>query len=130
MTVVDASVLFTALADPRPHAKRIRRQLRILNLEAPDFVHLEVTSVIRRHVAASLLGVQPAAKALATLTSFPITVHGVRPFIPRIWQLRHNISIYDAAYVALAEATNSVLLTGDKRLAQAATGICDVEIVD
>jgi predicted nucleic acid-binding protein len=130
VTVVDASILFAALADPRPHAQRIRGHLRTLNLEAPDFIHLEVTSVLRRHVAASLLGVQPAAEALAALTSFPIAIHGVRPFIPRIWQLRHNISIYDAAYVALAEATNSVLLTGDKRLAAAAAGICNVEIVE
>lgn len=130
VTVVDASVLFTALADPRPHAQRIRRQLRQLDLEAPDFIHLEVTSVIRRHVATSLLGSVPATNALASLTKFPVRVHQVRPFIPRIWQLRHNISIYDAAYVALSEATNSVLLTGDKRLAAAAAGICEVELVD
>ena len=129
MIVVDASVVVEALVDGGPSGQRARQHLR-RHLIAPGHLQLEVISAIRRHLSTQLLNTEAATAAVTGLLEASIELKSIEQHIPRIWQLRHNISIYDAAYVALAEATNSVLLTGDKRLAQAATGICDVEIVE
>lgn len=129
MIVVDTSVVVEALVDGGPSGQRARQHLR-RHLIAPSHLQLEVISAIRRHLSAHLLTSEAAAAAVAGLLDASIELKSIEQHIPRIWQLRHSISIYDAAYVALAEATNSVLLTGDKRLAQAAAGICDVELVD
>ena len=125
MTVVDASVV----VDGGPSGQRARQHL-CRNLIAPGRLQLEVISAIRRHLSAQLLNTDAAAAAVAGLLETPIKLKSVEPHVRRIWQLRHNISIHNAAYIALAEATNSVLLTVDKRLAQVAAGMCEVEIVE
>jgi predicted nucleic acid-binding protein len=118
--VIDASVLAAALGDDGDAA---RKRLRGQELAAPEIVDLEVTSVWRR----TLTDERRAALALTDLAELPLTRAPHRPLLPRCWQLRHNLTPYDAAYVALAEVLDVALVTADRRLARA-TGIrCAVE---
>jgi predicted nucleic acid-binding protein len=113
--VIDASVLATALGDDGDAA---RKRLRGQELAAPEIVDLEVTSVWRR----KLTDERRAALALTDLAELPLTRAPHRPLLPRCWQLRHNLTPCDAAYVALAEVLDVALVTADRRLARA-TGI-------
>lgn len=88
-------------------------------LHAPDLLDVEVAQVLRRYVAAHGLSERRATEALALLGRMPVTRHSGRVLLPRIWALRDNLTAYDAAYVALAEALAVPLLTCDARLARA-----------
>lgn len=70
-----------------------------------------------------------AALALADLSALPLRRAPHRPLLPRCWELRDNLTIYDAAYVALAETLEVLLLTGDSRLAKATGPTCNIEIL-
>ena len=70
-----------------------------------------------------------AALALADLGVLPLRRTPHRPLLPRCWELRDNLTIYDAAYVALAEALEVLLLTGDGRLAKATGPTCNIEVL-
>lgn len=129
MIVVDASILATGLADDGPDGDRVRARLRGERLRAPHIIDLEVTSVWRRLVTKGALDDRRATLALADLESLRLERVDHRPLLARCWQLRHDLTTYDAAYVALAELAGSILVTGDGRLA-AAPGIrCDVEVM-
>lgn len=98
-------------------------------LAAPELIDLEVTSVWRRQVAARLMPARRAADAVTDLANLPLRRSSHRPLLGRIWQLRQAITPYDAAYIALAEVLNVVLVTADRRLARAPGLKCDVEIL-
>ena len=66
---------------------------------------------------------------MADLLDLPITVYPTAPLLPRVWELRGNVSAYDACYLALAEALDSLLLTADARLAAAPGLCCRVEVI-
>jgi predicted nucleic acid-binding protein len=125
--VVDASVLATALGDDGPDGDRARARLRGERLSAPELVDLEVASVLRRQVQGGEVDIRRAALALADLASMPLRRAPHRPLLARCWELRGNLTIYDASYVALAEALDVTLLTGDGRLARAPGPRCRVE---
>jgi predicted nucleic acid-binding protein len=127
--VVDASVLATGLADDGPDGDRVRSRLRDEQLIAPHLVDLEVTSVWRRLVAGGALDERRASFALADLASLRLTRAPHGPLLDRCWTLRHNLTVYDAAYVALAELMDVGLLTADVRLARAPGLRCEVELV-
>lgn len=128
MTVVDAGVLCHALVGgPRDDVSLLRRRLTG-DLAAPAHVDLEVCSTVRRYVRAGSVGATSAALAIDRLASMPLRRHFLPPLLPRVWELRHNLTPYDAAYVALAEATGSVLLTSDRRLATAPGPRCAIEV--
>lgn len=127
MLVVDASVLAVALADDGRDGDRARARLRGEHLAAPDLIDLEVTSVLRGQLAGGHLDVRRADLALADLVDLPIQRAPHRPLLPRCWELRANLTVYDAAYVALAEALDADLLTGDVRLAKAPGPRCRIE---
>jgi predicted nucleic acid-binding protein len=127
--VVDASVLAVALADDGRDGDRARARLRGEDLAAPELIDLEVTSVLRRQLAAGHLGVRRADLALADLVDLPVQRAPHRPLLDRCWELRDNLTVYDAAYVALAEALDCSLLTGDARLAKAPGPRCGVEVL-
>lgn len=129
MIVVDASVLVTGLADDGADGDRVRQRLRNERLAAPHVVDLEVASAWRRLLAAGNLDERRAALALVDLGAMRIerTPHG--PLLGRCWELRDNLTIYDATYVALAELLQTALLTGDARLANAPGIRCEVELV-
>jgi predicted nucleic acid-binding protein len=87
------------------------------SMHAPHLIDLEVAQVLRRYVFARTLSPRRGRQALLDLRDLRIRRYGHELFLDRIWELRENISAYDAAYVALAEALPATLLTRDRRLA-------------
>jgi predicted nucleic acid-binding protein len=126
---VDASVLAVALADDGQDGDHARARLREERLTAPELVDLEVASVWRRQMREGAIDVRRAALALADLAALPLRRASHRPLLARCWELRDNLTIYDASYVALAEALDVTLLTGDGRLARATGPRCHIEVL-
>ena len=129
MIVVDASVLVTALADDGEDGRGARGRLRGQELAAPELIDLEVPSVLRRFLLNGALSRRRAEQALSDLVELPLRRAPHRALLPRCWSLRESLTIYDAAYVALAEALDVVLLTADARLSRAPGLRCDVEVL-
>ena len=129
MIVVDASVVVTALADDGDDGDRVRERLRGERLAAPHLIDLEVVSAWRRLAAAGQLDDRRVALAMIDLGGLRIERAPHQPLVGRCWELRASLTTYDASYVALAEALDAVLLTGDRRLAEAPGGRCPVEVV-
>jgi predicted nucleic acid-binding protein len=127
--VVDASVLAPALADDGRDGDLARGRLMGEELAAPELVDLEVTSALRKAVSRRRLPQRRAVLALRDLQLLPINRVSHLPLLGRIWELRGNITVYDAAYVALAEILGAALLTADKRLEQAHGVRCVVELL-
>ena len=129
MLVVDASVLAVALADDGPDGDAARARLRGETLAAPELVDLEIASVLRRQNRLGTLDNRRAELALADLAALPMHRAAHLPLLHRGWELRDNLTTYDAAYVVLAEALDATLLTGDRRLANAAGPTCTIELL-
>ena len=127
--VVDASVVVVALADDARDGDFTRARLRGERLSAPELVDLEVASVLRRQVLRGEIDARRVGLALDDLAMLPLERAPHQPLIRRCWQLRENVTIYDAAYVALAEALGVTLLTGDRRLAAATGPECHIELL-
>ena len=129
MIVVDASVLVTALADDGADGDRARDRIRHERLLAPHLIDVEVISAWRRLAAAGELDDRRAAFAMEDLRSLRIdrVPHG--PLASRCWELRDNITTYDAMYVALAELTEVSLLTADAKLAASPGPRCPMELL-
>jgi predicted nucleic acid-binding protein len=127
--VVDASVLAPALADDDTDGDRARECLRGEQLAAPELIDLEVVSTLRRAARAKRLDERRSAQALTDLAALPLKRAPHLPLLARVWELRHNLSAYDASYVALAEALDTTLLTADGRMKRA-TGInCEILVL-
>lgn len=129
MIVVDASVLTIALSDDHEDGRRYRRAIADDGLHAPGLVDLEVASHVRRAVWQRKVTPQRAVQALGDLAFLPLERISHTPFLRRIWELRDNVTPYDAAYVALAETLEAPLLTADGRLARAPGLGCEVILV-
>jgi len=127
--VVDASVLAPALADDSADGDLARTALRGQELTAPELLDLEVASVLRRQGTSGLLSVRRAEQALADLLALPVRRVRHAPLLPRCWELRHNITVYDATYVALAELLDLVLLTADERLTTTPGPRCEMRLL-
>ncbi len=125
MIVIDASVLATALGDDGGDGDRMRDALAGEELAAPEIIDLEVASVWRR----TLTDDRRAALALSDLEDLPLARTPHLPLLPGCWELRHNLTPYDAAYVALAEALGSEIVTADRRLARAPGLACPIKVV-
>lgn len=125
MIVVDASTVVAALLTDGA----ARRALATQDLYAPHLVDSEVASVLRRRVATGGLTADQGWRALDTLRRLGITRYPVFGLAERIWALRENVTAYDAAYVAVAEALDCGLLTADGRLARAPGLRCPVTVV-
>lgn len=129
MLVVDASILAVALADDGQDGDKARARLRGEEMAAPELIDLEVASVLRGRLAGGHLDTRRAELALTDLVDIPVQRAPHRPLLARCWELRANLTVYDAAYVALAEALDSDLLTGDTRLAKAPGPRCRIEVL-
>jgi predicted nucleic acid-binding protein len=129
LTVVDASVIVPALAGDNDDGDQARRRLRGETLYAPGILDLEVVSVIRRLLGSGELDERRASLALGDLYDLDLRRVGHRPLLPRVWELRHTVTPYDAVYVALAEAIGAVLVTADRRLAAAPGPRCVIEVL-
>ena len=129
MIVVDASIVVTALADDGPDGDRVRARLRGERLVAPHLIDVEVLSAWRRLAAADDLDQRRVGLAMDDLRALRLdrVPHG--PLLDRCWELRHNLTIYDAAYAALAEAMEVPLLTADAKLAASPGLRCEVDLI-
>jgi predicted nucleic acid-binding protein len=120
LIVLDASAVIELLLNTnggRLVAERIADATE--SLHAPHLLSVEVAQVLRRYVSAGSVAESIAASALNDLTELDIARYGHEPFLSRVWELRQNVTAYDAFYLALAEVLDAPLLTFDKRLATA-----------
>jgi predicted nucleic acid-binding protein len=90
---------------------------------------LDFASVLRRQLRAGAIDLRRAEFALADLAALPVQRVPHVPLLRRCWQLRDNLTGYDAAYAALAEALDADLLTADRRLASATGPRCQIEVL-
>ncbi len=88
-------------------------------LHAPELIDVEVTQVLRRYSLARQLDEERGRTVLTDLLEFPMRRHSHGVLMQRVWELRHNLSAYDAVYLALAESLDAALLTDDQRLVTA-----------
>jgi predicted nucleic acid-binding protein len=130
MIVVDASAALEALLHT-PAAAAVAQ--RLFNpgetLHAPHLIDVEVTQVLRRYTMAGEIDPERCRTALADLADFPMSRYPHDFLLSRVWELRDNLTAYDAVYVALAEVLDAPLLTRDQRLALAAGHHARVELV-
>ena len=129
MIVVDASVLAPALVDDGTTGRRARARLRSERLVAPLLIDLEVLATFRRIAQHDAIDERLLTRAVGRLAGLRMRRMPHVPLLPRAWALRHNVTAYDAAYVALAEAMDVPLLTADARLASAPGIACEVELL-
>ena len=131
MIVLDASVVIDLLLDVSPYAKPIAERIATESPElfAPYLLDVEVGQVLRRYV---LRGEIPAARALSALEdliALPVHRYPHAILLKRAFELRDNVTLYDAIYLALAEALGAPLLTRDAALAKAPGIAAKVELV-
>jgi predicted nucleic acid-binding protein len=127
--VVDASVVAPLIADGGPDGDQCRAAVRGQTLAAPDLLRVEVLSVIRRHLASGTLDAEQANNAVDDLLALPIVLYPTTPLLRRCWDLRSNVTPYDACYVVLAETLDVALLTADAKLANAPGTRCSFVLI-
>lgn len=131
LAVVDPSVLavFYAADDPR-HSLVAERLAAGDTLFAPAHLDAEIVSALRGMAGGNAGLEQVVPSALAHLGGFPIRRMPLPPLLERMWELRHDITADDAAYVALAERLDAVLITCDARLASASGPSCTFDKIN
>lgn len=120
MIVLDASAAVDWLLQTSS-GQQIEKRIYSRNdsIHAPHLLDVEVAQVLRRLVREAVISAQRAEEAVEDLADLRVTRYPHFVFLSRVWQLRHNLSAYDAAYVALAESLSATLITRDVRLASA-----------
>ena len=130
MIVVDASVLANAVGDDSSDGDDARRELRRARDTAiPGLADVEVVSVLRKRWLAGDLTVERFADAVEALANLALARHSMVSLLPRLFELRANVTPYDAVYVALAESLDCPLLTNDHALAGAPGPQCEIRLV-
>ncbi len=130
MIVVDASAaLELLLGTPRGQVLAERFFAPGETLHAPYLIDLETAQVLRRYSSTGEVTPERGLQALADLADLPLSRYPHTLLLPRIWELRHNATAYDAAYLALAEALDAPLVTADARLASAPGHAAVVEVI-
>ena len=129
MIVVDASAFANALTDDGPVGVRSRAELADdLHWAAPEHLRVEVFSAIRGRWLGRKITDQRAADALDATAAATIDILPTAPLLGRMWQLRDNLTGYDAAYVAVAELYECALVTADERLSHAPDVRCEIRL--
>lgn len=124
--VCDASALVAVLLDGGPDGRWATQAITEAELLAPALASFEAANVIRRHELAGLVSSDQAAQAHADLLDLVIEHWPYDLLASRAWELRENLSIYDATYVALAELADATLVTLDRRIGGAPGLRCTV----
>lgn len=129
MIVLDASAAVDWLLQTSS-GQQIEKRIYSRNdsIHAPHLLDVEVAQVLRRLVREAVISAQRAEEAVEDLADLRVTRYPHFVFLSRVWQLRHNLSAYDAAYVALAESLSATLITRDVRLASASGRTVAVEV--
>jgi predicted nucleic acid-binding protein len=117
--VCDASAIVALLLDSGSDGQWVTQTIARSDLAAPNLVQFESANIIRRHELAGIVGADQAAQAHADLLDLAIEPWPYELLAARAWELRHNLSIYDASYVALAELLGAKLVTLDRRISGA-----------
>ncbi len=130
MIVIDASVLANVVGDDGPAGRAARNRIAAAEQWfAPDLVDVETVSVLRRRWRAGDLTARRFRSAVADLVALPIVRFPTGPLMIRAYELRSNVTPYDATYVALAEGLSCPLVSADRRLARAPGIRCGVDIL-
>ena len=129
MIVLDASAAVDWLLQT-PAGQRIENRIYSRNetLHAPHLLDLEVTQVLRRLAQQGVVPAYRADEAIRDLLDLRVNRYAHFVLLPRIWQLRHNFSAYDAAYLVLAEKLGATLVTRDRRLASPTGHAATIEL--
>jgi predicted nucleic acid-binding protein len=126
--VLDASVAVSALTAPgSPAADLLSGDDAVF--QVPSIFDAEVLSAVRGLVRGGKFDGAAAAELIPDLMVLPVDRWHMSPLLPRMWELRDNLTPYDAAYVALAELTGAVLVTGDERITASPGAHCDIQII-
>lgn len=130
MIVVDASAILELILGTE-EAARIGDRLFRPNESwcAPHLLDLEVAQVLRRYAASGEITPERGREALEDLAALPIHRYPHDFLLERVWELRHNVTAYDAAYIALAESLSAPLITRDARLATAPGHHVRIELI-
>lgn len=130
MIVIDASVLANAVGDDGEDGRAARDRLTAAGAaSAPDLVDVETVAVLRKRWLAADITARRFRSAVDDLLMLPIARFPVAPLMIRAYELRANVTAYDASYIALAEGLDCLLVTADARLARAAGIRCTVEVL-
>lgn len=124
--VIDASALVALLADAGPAGSWVAATAAGATLAAPQFALFEAANIFRRQELSGLLDATQATLAHADLLSLPLQLWPYSPLAERAWELRHNLTVYDATYVALAELLSASMITLDTRIAGAPEARCPI----
>jgi predicted nucleic acid-binding protein len=122
--VVDASLVVSALTDSGDTGKWAEAQLLAGELSAPHLMPAEAAIILRRAAAQGDITADVASMAHADLLDLQVELFPYAPFAARIWELRDNVTAYDAWYIALAEFLGSSVATLDQRMSRAAGPRC------
>jgi len=130
LIVVDASVLANVVGDDGADGQRSRRELRAAgDLSAPDLIDVETVAVLRKRWIAGTITARRFSAAIGDLEAMALERYPTLPLMRRAYELRANVTAYDATYIALAEALQCDLLTADNRLANAPGTRCAVRVI-
>jgi predicted nucleic acid-binding protein len=130
LIVVDASVLANVVGDDGPSGATARARLAAAGAGSiPDLADVETVSVLRKRWIAGSLTARRFRDAVDDLLALPLTRFPTGPLMSRAYELRANVTSYDATYVAVAEALGCALVTGDGKLARASGPRCRIEVL-
>ena len=124
--IVDASVLVSALVGSGTEGRWSELLIEENQMSAPELVMAETINSLRRLEGSGQITRREADSAFRDLLDFEISLHPFEPFAGRIWELRFNLTSYDAWYVALAESLDCPLATLDARISRATGPTCEV----
>ncbi len=131
MIVADASLLVSLLVDGGSTGQTARKIFFDAGgVSVPDLACVETVSVIRKRWLRGTIDADRCQEAVEDLMDLPLSVYPTLPLMARAFELRANVTTYDACYVALAEALQCDLVTGDHRLAQTTGPKCRIQTVD
>ena len=129
MIVLDASVLANIVGDDTRIGDAARARLAEADTAAvPDLADVETVAVLRKRWLARTITTRRFRTAVDDLVALPMVRYPTGPFMIRAYELRANVTAYDATYVALADGLACTLVTADGRLARAPAIICHVEV--
>jgi predicted nucleic acid-binding protein len=126
--VLDASVAVTALTQPGSPAADLLADSDAV-FQVPSIFDVEVVGALRGLVRGGKYDRAAADDLIVDLMMLPVERWHMSSLLPRMWELRENLTPYDAAYVALAELTGAILATGDERITVAPATRCEIQIV-